>query len=203
MVADPLRLLEICATSDGGAALIVLTRWSTPSAQLGTTRCRVRGRVDGDADVPEHDHRDAQLRHRLSAVVAPAAERPFKDSISRAAYEEAGIGPEDLVLRRGLRPVDRARARLVRGHRPLQAEGEAERLLRDGDTTIGGRIPVNPQRRAGLLRRGRPGPGHRPGVRAHVAAPRPGHRPPGRGRPVGITANQGLFGHGSSVIVTR
>ena len=27
--------------------------------------------------------------------------------------------------------------------------------------------------------------------------------PPGRRRPVGITANQGLFGHGSSVLLSR
>ena len=71
-----------------------------------------------------------------SVVVAPPA-RSFSDSIAGTAYEEAGIGPDDLEPRRGLRPLDRARARLVREHR-LCGEGEAEGLLRDGATEIGG-----------------------------------------------------------------
>ncbi|MEZ5136296.1 MAG: hypothetical protein R2699_14880 [Acidimicrobiales bacterium] len=37
-VADPLRLLDICATSDGGAAIVLSSRWSTPSA-TPPTRC--------------------------------------------------------------------------------------------------------------------------------------------------------------------
>ena len=58
----------------------------------------------------------------------------------------------------------------------LCKRGEAEQLLRAGDTTIGGRIPVNPSRRAGLLRRGGAGPGARPGLRGDLAAARPGRR---------------------------
>jgi uncharacterized protein len=64
MVADPLRLLDICATSDGGAA-VVLSRWTTPGATYGADPGTGGGRLDGDTDVPEHGHRDAELRHRL------------------------------------------------------------------------------------------------------------------------------------------
>ncbi len=60
--------------------------------------------------------------------------------------------------------------------------GEAEKLLNDGDTTIGGRVPVNPSGGLGLLRRGHSGAGDRPGLRADLAAPRSGRRPAGRGR---------------------
>ena len=38
MVADPLRLLEICATSDGGAALVLCSPWSSPAATPAAPR---------------------------------------------------------------------------------------------------------------------------------------------------------------------
>ena len=60
--------------------------------------------------------------------------------------------------------------------------GEAEQLLHDGDTTHRRPRAREPERRARLLRRGRPRAGARPGVRGHLAAAGPGRRPPGRGR---------------------
>ena len=64
MVADPLRLLDICATSDGGAA-VVLSSMEFARRHGATDPVRVRGDLHGHADVPEHGHRDAELRHRL------------------------------------------------------------------------------------------------------------------------------------------
>ena len=67
----------------------------------------------------------------------------FKQSVALAAYEEAGIGPEDVDL---AEVYDLSSALELDWYEDigLCKEGEAERLLRDGDTTIGGRVPVNP-----------------------------------------------------------
>ncbi len=76
---------------------------------------------------------------------------------------------------RGLRPVDRAGTRLVRAPRTVrQGRGRAAAAQRRHHDRRP--HPGQPVRRAGLLRRGHPRPGHRPGLRAHLAAARA--RPP-------------------------
>ncbi len=80
--------------------------------------------------------------------------------------------------------------------------GDAEQLVRSGDTTIGGRVPVNPS--GGLACFGEAVPAQALAQVCEVAWQLRG-RAEGRqveGATVGITANQGLFGHGSSVIVS-
>jgi acetyl-CoA acetyltransferase len=88
-------------------------------------------------------------------------------------------------------------------HLGLCAKGDAEGLLRSGATTIGGKIPVNPS--GGLACFGEAIPAQ---AIAQVCELSWQLRGQATGRQVdgataGITANQGLFGHGSSVIVTR
>ena len=81
--------------------------------------------------------------------------------------------------------------------------GGAEALLRSGATTLGGRVPVNPS--GGLACFGEAVPAQ---ALAQVCElvwqlrGQAGERQVAHAK-VGITANQGLFGHGSSVIVKR
>ncbi len=85
----------------------------------------------------------------------------------------------------------------------LCKEGEAEKLLQDGDTTLGGRIPVNPS--GGLACFGEAIPAQAIAQVCELTWQLRGQAT-GRqveGATVGLTVNQGLFGHGSSVIVTR
>ena len=85
----------------------------------------------------------------------------------------------------------------------LCKEGEAERLIRDGDTTLGGRIPVNPS--GGLACFGEAVPAQAIAQVCEVTWQLQG-RAQGRqveDANVGLTINQGLFGHGSSVILTK
>ena len=120
VVADPLRLLDICATSDGAAALIVSSMdfaRSTLGSTDGVPRVKAVSTV-----TPRYPQTVLELPDFATdsrAAVAPP-DRSFKDSIAGAAYEEAGIGPDDLEPGRGLRPLDRARARLVREHRAVR-----------------------------------------------------------------------------------
>ena len=78
-----------------------------------------------------------------------------------------------------------------------------EVLLRAGETTVGGRIPVNPS--GGLACFGEAVPAQALAQVCEVTWQLRGEAT-GRqvdGARVGITANQGLFGHGSSVILSR
>ena len=77
--------------------------------------------------------------------------------------------------------------------------GEAERMLNDGDTTIGGRMPVNPS--GGLACFGEAVPAQAIAQVCELTWQLRGQAGERQveGAKAGITANQGLFGHGSSV----
>jgi acetyl-CoA acetyltransferase len=137
-----------------------------------------------------------------SARVVAAAELTFRDSIARTAYEEAGVGPEDLSL---AEVYDLSTALELDWYENigLCKEGEAERLLNDGDTTIGGAIPVNPS--GGLSCFGEAVPAQAIAQVCELTWQLRGQAE-GRqveGAKVGLSVNQGLFGHGSAVVVTR
>ena len=126
----------------------------------------------------------------------------FRPSIASAAYTEAGIGPEDISL---AEVYDLSSALELDWYEDigLCGEGEAEKLLRDGATALGGRVPVNPS--GGLSCFGEAIPAQ---AIAQVCecvwqlrGVATGHQVE-RAR-VAVTANQGLFGHGSSVVLSR
>ena len=77
-----------------------------------------------------------------AAALAPP-DLTFRDSIAAGAYEEAGIGPDELSLAE-VYDLSTALELDWMENIGLCKAGEAEKLLNDGDTTIGGRIPVNP-----------------------------------------------------------
>jgi acetyl-CoA acetyltransferase len=198
-VADPLTLLEICATSDGAAA-IVLT-----SKEFARTRTTDPVKIAAISTVtPTYPQTILELPGFATDAALGLAppERPFRDAIAHAAYEEAGLGPDDLDL---AEVYDLSSALELDWYENigLCPEGEAERLLRDGDTEIGGRIPVNPS--GGLACFGEAIPAQ---AIAQVCELTWQIRGDAKDRQVegartGLTVNQGLFGHGSSVIVTR
>jgi acetyl-CoA acetyltransferase len=198
MVAHPLRLLEICATSDGAAA-VVLTSMDWARRHLGGSPVRVRA---VSTVTPRFPNTVIELPAFASDSAAAAAppELTFRDSIAHAAYEEAGIGPEELDL---AEVYDLSTALELDWYENigLCKPGEAERLLRDGDTTIGGRIPVNPS--GGLSCFGEAVPAQAIAQVCEVTWQLRGQAE-GRqveGARVGITVNQGLFGHGSAVLL--
>jgi len=201
MVADPLRLLEICATSDGGAAL-VLCSMEFARRHAGTDNLVT---IDAVSTVtPRFPQAIIEMPNfSTDSASSTAAVGPtFKQSIAQAAYELAGVGPEDVSV---AEVYDLSAALELDWYEDigLCKEGEAERLLRDGDTAIGGRIPVNPS--GGLSCFGEAIPAQAIAQVCELVW-QLRCRATGRqveGATVGITANQGLFGHGSSVIVSK
>ena len=154
-----------------------------------------------DAALPAAPARTARHRNRFHRGRA-RARAGLQGPILDAAYEEAGIGPEDVSLAE-VYDLSTALELDWYEHLGLCAKGEAEALLRSGATTIGGRVPVNPS--GGLACFGEAIPAQAIAQVCELTWQLRGQAT-GRqveGATVGITANQGLFGHGSSVIVAR
>jgi acetyl-CoA acetyltransferase len=72
---------------------------------------------------------------------------------SREAYEMAGIGPEDVDLAQ-LQDTDAGSEVIHMAENGLCEHGEQEKLIAEGATELGGRIPVNTD--GGLLANGEP-----------------------------------------------
>jgi acetyl-CoA acetyltransferase len=207
MVADPLRLLEICATSDGGAALVLSSmdfarRHGGGAAPFVTIDAVSTVTPSFPNTVIEMPNFATDSAAALAGQAGDSGAGGFRPSIAAAAYAEAGIGPDDVSL---AEVYDLSSALELDWYEDigLCGEGEAEKLLRDGVTALGGRVPVNPS--GGLSCFGEAIPAQaiaqvcecvwqlRGDATGHQVA----------GAQVAVTANQGLFGHGSSVILSR
>ncbi len=201
MVADPLRLLEICATSDGGAAVVLTSVEYARRHGTGGSTVRVAGVSTVTPTYPNVVLDLPDFATDSAAAIGPP-ERTFKASIAHAAYEEAGVGPDDVSV---AEVYDLSTAMELDWYEDigLCKPGEAERLLNDGDTTIGGRIPVNPS--GGLACFGEAVPAQALAQVCELTWQLRGQAGDRQviGATVGVTANQGLFGHGSSVVLVR
>jgi acetyl-CoA acetyltransferase len=200
VVADPLRLLDICATSDGGAALVLA---GMEFARRHGVRDPVRIRAVSTV-TPRYPNTVLDLPDIAtdSAVAVRPAAETFRESIARAAYEEAGIGPEELSC---AEVYDLSTALELQWYEDLGlcGEGEAAKLLREGTTALGGRIPVNAS--GGLASFGEAVPAQAIAQVCELTWQLRGSAGDRQvaGARVGIAANQGLFGHGSAVIALR
>jgi acetyl-CoA acetyltransferase len=197
MVSDPLRLLQICATSDGGAALVL------SSMEYARKRTTKPVRVAAVSTVtPRFPQTIIEMPNFStdSAATLPVPDTSFKDSITKVAYEQAGIGPEEVDV---AEVYDLSSALELDWYENigLCKPGEAVKLLREGVTSLGGKQPVNPS--GGLGAFGEAIPAQAIAQVCELAWQLRGQAS-GRqveGARVGVTANQGLFGHGSSVLV--
>lgn len=198
IVADPLRLMDICATSDGGAALIVCSMdYARRIGRADAPRVSAVSTVTPTFPSAIVEMPDLATD---SAVTGPA--QSFRAALPVKAYEQAGIGPEDVDV---AEVYDLSTALELDWIEDLQlcGRGEAAGLLREGATTIGGRVPVNAS--GGLACFGEAVPAQALAQVCELSWQLRGMagKRQVEGARVGITANQGLFGHGSSVIVRR
>jgi len=201
IVADPLGLLDICATSDGGAAIVVI---SLDYARTHGVTDPVRVRAISTV-TPSYPQTTIELPNFATDSAAGSGNVPvhgFKESIAARAYDEAGLGPEYLDC---AEVYDLSTAMELDWYEQigLCATGEAEKLVREGATALGGRVPVNAS--GGLASFGEAVPAQAIAQVCELTWQVEG-RAGGRqveGARVGLSINQGLFGHGSAVIVTR
>jgi acetyl-CoA acetyltransferase len=131
LIADPLTLLMCSPIGDGAAAVVFCSEDYARSRTADPIRLRAISLVSGrDGDVEP------------GAAVA-----------ARKAYEQAGVGPEDLDI---VELHDAAAPAELTLYEELQlcGPGEGPRLLASGETQLGGRVPVNTS--GGLLSKGHP-----------------------------------------------
>ncbi|MFI4974646.1 MAG: thiolase family protein [Caulobacterales bacterium] len=134
MIAEPLTRPMCSPIGDGAAAAVIVSE--RKMRELGLTRpVRVASTVLRSG----WDH-------------GPGGEG-LSEVCSREAFEEAGLGPEDLSL---VELHDASSPAELMGYESigLCPKGEGGRLVADGDTKLGGRIPVSTS--GGLLRKGHP-----------------------------------------------
>jgi acetyl-CoA acetyltransferase len=201
VVSDPLRLLDICATSDGAAALVVSSMEFARSRDVDAP-VRIAAVSTVTPSYPNPIIEMPNFATDSAAGIGGVPQHGFKESIAAKAYAEAGVGPDDLDL---AEVYDLSTALELDWYEQigLCGEGEAEKLVRDGATTIGGRIPVNPS--GGLACFGEAVPAQAIAQVCELAWQLRGQAGERQvdGAHVGLSINQGLFGHGSAVIARR
>jgi len=201
MVSYPLHLFEVCATSDGAAAAVVC---SLEKAKQYTTKPVIISAI-GIGYTGYNDPGYARGEFATNAkppMQGTGLENTVEYRAGKAAYEEAGIGPEDLSF---AEVYDLSSSMKLDWFEQLQLckEGEAEALFRSGATEIGGRIPVSPS--GGVAATGETIPAQALYFVAEVAdqlRSRAGGRQV-EGAKVGLCVNSGAGGNAQAIIMKR
>ena len=177
MICDPITLYQCSPTTDGAAAVVVCSE-SYMKRAAGADRA-VRLLASGlVSDIDEQAHN----RFTMNMVGRNA----------RAVYERAGLGPEDLDIVETHDCFSVAEL-LAYEELGLCEPGEGGRMVDEGATRIGGRIPVNPS--GGLLAKGHPLGATGLGQIAEVVTQlrgEAGARQVERAR-IGLTSNMGMW----------
>jgi len=138
VVAWPNTLYMCCPTGDGAAAAVITSM--EKARQYTSTPVKIAASV---LTSDPWSQRDFTL-FDVNTLTRNAA---------KEAYETAGIGPDDLDLVE-LHDCFATAELLHYENLGLCGEGEAGRMIDEGETMIGGRIPVAPS--GGLLSKGHP-----------------------------------------------
>jgi acetyl-CoA C-acetyltransferase len=143
MVNDPLTKYMFCSPSEGAVALVVCredlaSRYTRTPVYVSAAAMRTR--LAGAFEV-------------YGTSVALADVPNATEIASRAAYEMAGLGPKDIDIA-AVQDTEAGAEIMHMAENGFCAHGEQERMLRDGETRIGGRLPVNTD--GGCLANGEP-----------------------------------------------
>jgi benzoylsuccinyl-CoA thiolase BbsB subunit len=136
-IADPLTLFQCCPTGDGAAVVVVVS--DAVRERLGKPAVKITGSVlhSGQAT--------AGFRNMLRPEIT------FHSA--RDAYEQAGIGPEDVDVVELHDAFTIAELVYYEALGLCEVGGSAE-FIREGRSTFGGDVVVNPS--GGLLSKGHP-----------------------------------------------
>jgi sterol carrier protein 2 len=138
----PMTRLQCCPPTWGAAAAVLCSSEFAKKHGLDA-RVAIAGQAmttDGNSTFDEGDMRKV-IGYDMTRNAA------------RQAYEEAGIGPEDIKVVE-LHDCFTANELITYEALGLTPEGTAERFILDGDNTYGGRVVTNPS--GGLLSKGHP-----------------------------------------------
>jgi acetyl-CoA C-acetyltransferase len=132
MVNDPLRQYMFCSPGEGAVALVLarggrIREFSSKPVLLRSVAFRTRRFGSFEVFSPSIPIDDAR---------SPTAEA------AAAAFEQAGIGPEDVDVAQ-LQDTESGAEIMHLAETGLCQDGEQEALIQSGATRIGGRLPVN------------------------------------------------------------
>ena len=136
-VADPLTLFHCCPSGDGAAAVVICS--AEKARQHTANPVRVLG-----SEINSGKYMTGYRDMTSPEITVRGAKQ---------LYEDAGIGPEDVDLAE-VHDAFAIAELLYYEALGFCAKGDAAKLLEDGETSLGGRIPVNPS--GGLLAKGHP-----------------------------------------------
>ena len=136
-VADPMTLFHCCPSGDGAAAVVICS--AKKARQYTTSPVRVLG-----SEINSGNYMTGYRDMTSPEITVRGAKQ---------LYEEAGIGPEDVDLAE-VHDAFAIAELLYYEALGFCARGDAAKLLEDGETSLGGRIPVNSS--GGLLAKGHP-----------------------------------------------
>ena len=143
VVNYPLTQYMYCSP-DEGAAAVVLCRADIAHRFTGTPiylrAAELRSRTEGAFEVQSPS---------LPTTITPSP----SVAASAAAYEAAGMGPEDVDVAQ-LQDTDAGSEIIHMAENGFCADGEQEKWIAEGATEIGGRLPVNTD--GGLIANGEP-----------------------------------------------
>lgn len=143
MLNYPLTQYMFCAPNEGAAAAVLCR--ADLAARFTSTPVRLRATALRTRTYGAHEvHSTWAAPEQVDAPTVFA---------SRAAFEEAGIGPEDVDVIQ-LQDTDAGAEVIHMAENGFCADGEQEKLLAEGATEIGGRLPVNTD--GGLIANGEP-----------------------------------------------
>ena len=132
MISDPLTQYMFCSPAEGGAALILASDRKMRELGLAGPKLKgaaVRTRVNGSFEV---------FSSSLDVERGPSPTQ----LASKAAYEMAGVGPGDIDVAQ-LQDTESGAEIMHMAENGFCADGEQERMLAEGETRLGGRLPVN------------------------------------------------------------
>ena len=143
MLNYPLTQYMFCAPNEGAAAVVlcradIAHRYTSTPIYLKASTLRTR------------TYGAYEVHNSWSALDADAAPTVYA---SRAAFEMAGIGPEDVDVIQ-LQDTDAGAEIIHMAENGFCADGEQEKLLAEGATEIDGPLPVNTD--GGLIANGEP-----------------------------------------------
>ena len=132
MVSDPLRKFMFCSPAEGGVGLILASE--KKAKELGRLGVRVMGaaiktRPNGSFEVFAPS---LSIERGVSAT----------NLASKAAYEMAGVGPEDVDVAQ-IQDTESGAEIMHMAENGFCADGQQEKMIADGDTRLTGRLPIN------------------------------------------------------------
>ncbi|WP_137787320.1 thiolase family protein [Sphingomonas sp. 3P27F8] len=132
MISDPLTKYMFCSPAEGGTALILAS--DRKMRELGLSGPKVRGAAIRTRPVGSFE------------VFAPSLEiergKSAVELASAATWKMAGLGPEDVDVAQ-LQDTESGAEIMHMAENGFCQDGEQERMIADGETRIGGRLPVN------------------------------------------------------------